>query len=121
MLTVSQPESIGAMRKLALVSISGLLQFCLCLLPVAGADTAQSPEMKALNDRIKADPKNARLYLKRAELQLKYLDYDACIADATSSIKAKPTSEAYFLRAMASRDIGKLGLAENDFEKSAEL
>lgn len=109
------------MRKFALIPTVVLLQLLNCSVPVSGADTAESPEIKVISDRIKVDPKNAHLYFKRAKIQYKYLDFVSCIADSTSSIKLKPTADAYFLRAKALREIGKLNEAELDFEKCTQL
>lgn len=77
--------------------------------------------MRAMNSRIADDPKNAKLYFLRAELFRSYLNYDACIADATRSIALKPTNEAYFLRATAQKNIGKTTQAIADYEQAALL
>ena len=103
---------------LALILVMLQTSACLCLSVPAcsGAD-----EITAINARISADSKNSDLYLKRAALKLKYLDYEACIADLNRSIELKPTADKYFMRAMARREVGKLADAELDFEKSAQL
>jgi len=98
-----------------------LAQISLAICSAAFAEGENRPPMRILNDKIGANPKDASLYLERAELHCKYLNLDSAVADASKAIALKPTSSAYMVRGAANSGLGRLDRAEADYEKAALL
>lgn len=98
-----------------------LVQVLSCTSAAFAENEENTREMRSMNTRIAAHPNDAKLYYLRSDLFFHYLNYDACIADATRSIALKPTSEAYYLRATAYKNIGKTTKAIADYEQAAIL
>ncbi|MBA3858359.1 MAG: hypothetical protein C0507_15750 [Cyanobacteria bacterium PR.3.49] len=105
-------------RKLA-IATSVFLQLFTCT--NAYGEGENRPPMRILTEQIEANPKNADLYLKRAELHTKYLNLDSAVADASKAIKLKPSEHAYMVRGFANRGLGRIDRAEADYEKAAQL
>lgn len=86
-----------------------------------GSELDGTAAMIALNSRIKADPKNAQLYIERGKFYDKNFDFDLAIADMTHAIELKPSATAYAERARVYQNEEKFDLALADFEKAAVL
>jgi tetratricopeptide (TPR) repeat protein len=109
------------MKRIALILTFALMHHTSCIANPFGVKAEDTRALQALNARIAADPKDANLYLKRSDLQTTYMNYDDAVADAARAIALQPSERAYFARGMAYRYIGKLALAEADFEKACQM
>lgn len=56
-----------------------------------------SPELKAVNDSLKQDPGNARLYNKRAQVYLSIKEMEAAVNDAKRAIRLDSTNADYYI------------------------
>lgn len=56
-----------------------------------------SPELKAVNEKLKNDPNNAELYNERAKIYIRLKQFDAAIGDAQRSLKIDSTNANYHL------------------------
>lgn len=56
-----------------------------------------SPELKAVNEKLKNDPNNAELYNERAKIYIRLKQLDAAIGDAQRSLKIDSTNANYHL------------------------
>jgi tetratricopeptide (TPR) repeat protein len=56
-----------------------------------------SPELKAVNTELRADPNNAALYYKRGQLYFKNKDLDAARDDANRAVKLDSLKPEYFM------------------------
>src|SRR2546430_4330955 len=83
---------IVAQRKGSVV-VAVLLAFCWSSWSTAraAAHGAIDEQIATLASRIKEDPQNAALYLKRGELHSYHLDWDAAIADYDRAAQLDPT------------------------------
>lgn len=58
---------------------------------------ANAPELKLINDSLKANPNNPDLYLHRGRVYLSLRDYDAAVADGNRALMLDSTQDAYYL------------------------
>lgn len=58
---------------------------------------ANSPELKRINDLLKASPSNPDLYLQRGRVYLSMRDFDAAAADGGRALRLDSTQDAYYL------------------------
>jgi len=56
-----------------------------------------SPELKRINDLLKASPNNPELYLQRGKVYLALKDFDAAVADGNRAILIDSTKDSYYL------------------------
>lgn len=60
-------------------------------------DKLNSPELKAVNEKLKADPNSAELYNERAKIYIQLKQFDAAVGDAKRSLKIDSTKVDYHL------------------------
>lgn len=60
-------------------------------------DKLNSPELKAVNEKLKADPNSGELYNERAKIYIQLKQFDAAVGDAKRSIKIDSTKADYHL------------------------
>ncbi|MGZ3863267.1 MAG: tetratricopeptide repeat protein [Bacteroidia bacterium] len=56
-----------------------------------------SPELKRVNDLLKASPSNQDLYLQRGKIYMKLSDFDAAIGDGVRALKLDSSKDAPYL------------------------
>lgn len=57
----------------------------------------KSPELKVVNEKLKATPNNPDLYLERGKVYLKLNDFEAAVADGNRALKLDSAKDAYYL------------------------
>lgn len=60
-------------------------------------DKLNSPELKSVNEKLKADPNSAELYNERAKIYIQLKQFDAAVGDAKRSLKIDSTKVDYHL------------------------
>jgi len=58
---------------------------------------ANSPELKRINDLLKAMPNDPELYIQRGKVYMQLKDFEAAVADGNRALKLDSTKDAYYL------------------------
>lgn len=56
-----------------------------------------SPDLKRVNEQLKANPNNPELYLQRGKVYMQLKDFSAAIADGERALKMDSTKDSYYL------------------------
>jgi len=59
--------------------------------------TLNSPELKRINDLLKASPNDPELYLQRGKVYMALKDFDAAVADGNRALMIDSTKDGYYL------------------------